>query len=302
MKVRSNNEINRMINSGEINSGLSGRNLLINGGFDIWQRGDSFIDPVASFLADRWSSRSTVDVGGTKRVASNSFYTEKHMLIEYTNATSYDYLIQNVEGKKVAGENCTYSLQVYIDTACDFRATFKTFEAGVETGAIQSPTTTVNETGKWVDISWTLVMPAATSSLLASDDYMQVFLKIAGDGTDTIGTNKVRFRRVKLEQGSVATPFETVPIADTLARCQRYYAEFSQQQALLQRLLGGNTTGYAVVNFTQEMRITPIVGDITVSNGTPSLWASAYATGFTVQSSGMDTLGYLSGWTADAEL
>ena len=71
----------------------------------------------------------------------------------------------------------------------------------------------VEDTNYKYDTEYTLSGDGITTSQITSPS----------SGDWTIPDVPRTARNIQLEEGSVATPFEVVPIADTLSRCQRYY-------------------------------------------------------------------------------
>jgi hypothetical protein len=121
-----------------------------------------------------------------------------------------------------------------------------------------------------------------------------------------IGTNGATFyvTGVKLEIGSVATPFNRQSLAKSLADCQRYY-QTSSTYMILYNGVASALFGHDVQLFV-PMRSTPTIVYVSPSyvnasgiatNGVSASAIQIYATGTAV-----GTSNFLSGYTASAEL
>ena len=93
---------------------LDGANLLINGGFTVWQRGESFTIPrtgygTGKYTADRWRVWANADsTGGNITVTK----VEDGMHIEADGAGFATYRFEEAEVKKLSGKTVTLSQSV----------------------------------------------------------------------------------------------------------------------------------------------------------------------------------------------
>jgi hypothetical protein len=193
-------------------------NAIINGAFDIWQRGTSFTNTsVQEYTADRWR--------------------------EYTGAVTVE------RSTDVPNNNFTYSLEASITTT-GFNIVGQRIES--DNAKTLSDTVTLSFWGK--SISGTSVIRYNARRATAKDDFTTTTSIIAEDlelspstdwkrysSTFTIppeakqngfeiriirdGASVYRITGVQLESGTVATPFKlnTPNIQAELAACQRYY-------------------------------------------------------------------------------
>ena len=95
-------------------------------------------------------------------------------------------------------------------------------------------------------------------------------------------------RNIQLEEGSVATPFEQVPIADTLARCQRYYEK-------MEMTIPSGTTEIYWFKVTKRIPIPTITSS-------DANWITTSNTNGNMCRFERDTGGFTSTITIDAEL
>jgi len=198
------------------------RNQLINGQFEIWQRGTSITSNSPVYTADRWyvsgapgSNPYTVERSQTAPVGfpyslsiPSGTFTGLQQGIE----------IQNTKGSPFA-ENSQWTLSFWCDKLptsafLKWRATvgndgnsadaanFSGFTAGDTSGTFTKYTTT-----------FTILSTRPSSS--------QICLNVAILLDDSLGGHKIA--GVQLEPGPVATPFELRPIGLELSLCQRYY-------------------------------------------------------------------------------
>ena len=127
---------------------------------------------------------------------------------------------------------------------------------------------------------------------------------------------------VQLEEGSVATPFEQLPIGQTLSLCQRYYQKSLAAEQNFQTTLLGTSSRIIVgsIALRVTMRITPVwqitdtadtVGKIsvysdtsaTVTPGIGYFLMASDANGVNMQTDDPTAVhGWYYSWTADAEL
>jgi hypothetical protein len=256
---------------------VAGKNFVINGGMDIWQRGTSISIGGASdgYTSDRWrlftqsGQASTVSRQATSdttnlpniqycaRVQRNSGQTG-------TGQMSFIQGLETVNSIPFAGKIVTLSF--YARAGANFSPTSSTFNFMIYTGTgtDQFPTSYTGGATAFVSTvnlttTWTRYTVSGTIPTTATEIGVYAYWSATG----TAGTNDyVEITGVQLEVGSVATPFSRAggTIQGELAACQRYYFRFANSAATANYGLGYayNTTSAAIQLRTPvTMRITP---------------------------------------------
>lgn len=228
-----------------INGGpLAGfRNAIINGNFDIWQRGTSFSASV--YAADRWRneylgssaamSRQPFTLGQGNVPGEPPFFS-RTVVTSVAGASNYSILLQRIEGVRTfAGQTVTISFWAKADAsrpiAVELLQWFGTggspsfMVSGIGATKVAIGTT-------WQQISLTVTVPSIGGKTLgtAGDDYLALYIWFDGGSSHnarnaTLGQQSGTFdiARVQVEPGGFRTPFELRPLATELALCQRYY-------------------------------------------------------------------------------
>ena len=217
------------------NTPLSHRNLLINGGFDVWQRETTFSSlSTSTYTADRWqvyaagtstitATRQTFSVGQTD-VAGNPKY---YLRIDNTpdTGTSWMEIFQRIEDVTYfSGVNVTLSFYIKSNknitnnTKANF---YQNFGSGGST-QVTTSSSNFNITTSWAKKEVTVSLPSISGKTVGSSSYLEVRLLQDSIGAIAADTT-IDFAQMQLELGSVATPFEHRSYGDELAMCQRYY-------------------------------------------------------------------------------
>jgi len=281
------------------------RNRLINGGFDVWQRGAGPWS-ANSYTADQWFMWQT----GSGMTVTRQAFALGNVIAGYepTNylravvasvagAGNNATLVTKLEGvRSFAGQTVTLSFWAKADAP-----KFLSVELEQYFGATGTPSTSVPGIGAtkiaitttWTRYTVTIAVPSIAGKILGTSgtDVVNVLLWLdAGSShnarTASLGQQSGTFDiwGVQLEPGAVATPFEVKPIGDILARCHRYF-----------RRITGDTyvtigTGFQSASATlakcwvplsTPMRVLPTVGFSGVTqimragNGTGVMAASA---------------------------
>jgi hypothetical protein len=255
-----------------INNGpLAGmRNAIINGNFDIWQRGTGFINPATgAYTVDRW--RVFYDGSGATRVIERVNFPlgqtgvpgEPVYMLRFaqtvggTGATSNAFFQPIEDVRTFAGQQVTISFYMRSTTA----ATLPSIQIVQNFGTGGSPSaqvfttllTSVSITTSWQRIQATVTVPSILGKALGSNGDSNLSLDI---GFPLNTTFSFDIAQVQVEPGPVATPFERRPIGTELALCERYY-----------QVIDGRAGGYIVsgaaityrIPFRTLMRTTPTV-------------------------------------------
>jgi hypothetical protein len=295
------------------------RNAIINGNFDIWQRGTSFTPAALSrvFLADRWNvyrdgSGSTVTfsrlpfaLGQTNVPGEPTYALRCYQTVAGTGGT-YNIVQQFIEGVRTfAGQ--TVTLSFYARAASGINLPEVAISQSFGTGGSPSAEVGVNLdtnvalTTTWQKFTYTATLPSISGKTLGTngDDHVRVrfFLPVNQ-------ISDISIARVQLESGSVATPFEQRSIGEELALCQRYF-----QDSRL-GLQGTATAASQVVTasclYPVQMRDTPTItnnSDTPVNGTLASFSNSKYGLSWQLTST---AAGFMAQntiyWTADAEL
>jgi hypothetical protein len=276
------------------------RNKLINGNFDIWQRGTSLVSGTGDrYLADRWvngSSGTTYTVSrqvfalGQTSVSNEPIYFHRTTVSSVVGSTNNAVLRQRIEGvRTLAGKTVTLSFWAKADSnknlSVEFAQNFGT--GGTPTSQIVSigvRKLSLNNT--WQKFTITTNIPTLNSNQVLGIDnnnYLNcLFWFDSGSSlnnrNDSLGHQSGTFdiAQVQLEEGPAATPFEQRPIGLELSLCQRYY------EIVTAGIEQSNTTtnmpvAYAAkfvvpkrtTNFTIENEILIASGNSTLNPATP---------------------------------
>jgi hypothetical protein len=211
-------------------------NVIINGAFDIWQRGISLNLPsgVNRYLADRFGIR--VDSPSGTPVYSRQSFTpgaapvagnEGTFFARFTtggNVTCsvFNYPIEDV--RTFAGQTVTISFWMKTSTAKTFTMTIRQ-DFGSGGSSVVDQTATYTTTTSWQRFTQTFNLASISGKTIGTNNYL-LFQPISY--TSQTGNFDVDIWGVQLEAGAVATPFKrnSPSIAAEFAACQRYYQRY----------------------------------------------------------------------------
>ena len=218
-----------------IEGSLSGRNKLINGAMEIFQRGTSFSSAGNAYNADRWFVDNNGGGGGRSTDVPDGFnYSLKIDPSSGGNAVPRQAIELSAAGEGGvfrSGQKFTLSFYLKSDNAGEAINIF------VASGTTVNATTTgqVNDTstGLTTATSWTRYTYTFTSNNVGgSDTCYNIVPYVSTPSGATYWTG------FQLEIGSQASPFEHEPVGVTLSKCQRYY----------QTIISNNQNGTVMVN------------------------------------------------------
>ena len=268
-------------------SNLSGiasgfRNRIINGDFNIWQRGTSPVPATGGFLADRFMYVKI----GTSVHSSAAHATAKPTLTQSGHYSNYAFVLrcttadvalgagdgcrvsQWIEGYNIQdlmGKICTLSFWVYATKTGTYCVSFQ--NDGVDRAYVVEYTVAAAST--WQKITVTLTMDdgatgvwdfksgrglrvnwvvgcGSTYHAPSTDSWLDGNYWATSNQVNSMDTadNYFLLSQVQLEVGSVPTSFENRPYTQELVLCQRYYEKsFYWSQAPAAGQITGHMAG-----------------------------------------------------------
>jgi hypothetical protein len=201
--------------------GAGRRNILINGDFQVSQRGDftTASSMPNAYKLDRWlcdrNGTATLqhttghDIPGTPAIC------KAVKLVQTVTGTNYLGVRQKIENPtQYVGRTITYSAWVRSNTP---NARIEWYTQGTAQLAI-GPGHSGN--GEWEYLSFTATMTGNPST----NWYVDAFIDNGAYSNTTITAGDfIEFTMAQLEIGTVATPFEHRSYGEELALCQRYF-------------------------------------------------------------------------------
>jgi len=209
---------------------VGGKNFIINGGMDVWQRGTSSSSSGGYYTADRWYQVSgSVTYSQETSIVPTGFQYALKGTTSASVQVLYGQAIETAHAIRLAGQ--TVTLSYYGATSDSSSVYFRIDYATTVDQGISSGTWTIINT---ITKSATPTMPSspqqATFAIPSNAKTLRVFIGNAGSqasgGTTTI-------TGVQLEVGSVATPFSRAggTLQGELALCQRYLPAITNVQS-----------------------------------------------------------------------
>jgi hypothetical protein len=220
---------------------VAGKNLVINGNYDIWQRGTTFASVVSAvYTADRFTS-TTSGTGINSTVTqdtsvpnANSIYSMKYTqtggaasVVEYATR----YWPETQDAMRLAGKTVTLSFWYKSNKTGTHGARMSN---GSQTGGADSSVGfNVVAANTWQYITWTTAVPYGSITAIntapnAGIGILDIGFRVGGTGvgfTSIASGDYFQISQLQLEIGSTATPFSRSAgtIQGELAACQRYF-------------------------------------------------------------------------------
>jgi hypothetical protein len=202
--------------------GAGRKNLIINGGFDVWQRGTSGNksgNGYGGYLsADRWASY--YDGTNLSQVSATINSLPQYALRITSTTGNAIYSYQKVEkgSSIVSGKTITFSYWARASTPMQLSREFRFYDSATQNTIVQIEPPSFPITTSWQKFTETRIL---TDTYLNNtrDLYVLFFVPTADMSTG----DYIEITNVQLELGSVATEFEHRSYGEELALCQRYY-------------------------------------------------------------------------------
>jgi hypothetical protein len=251
--------------------GAATTNAVINGGFDIWQRGTSFTNPADNtYVSDRWGVRHNgtgvtrtitreTFTPGTAPVAGyeGAFFLRSAQTVAGTGQTFNNLFTRIEDVRSFANQAITVSFWARcssgtINTSAGMEQYFGVGGSGSVFPFLGNLTLTTD----WTRFTFTITVPSISGKTIGTNSFLQLAIGIPQNAISTID-----FWGVQLEAGSTATPFKrnANSLQGELAACQRYYFRQSGTGNLLGDTGVAYSTTAAIVpcGLPVEMRVPP---------------------------------------------
>ena len=284
--------------------GAGRRNLLINGGFTISQRGD-YTSATSitnnNYYLDRWN----MDFQGMNAVIENNTAdlpngnTVKTAKIRATGSgTGYMQIRQKMEVESWM-DNQTITMSVWVRSNTAYPRLRLESGSGV-TGNNLDGSDIYSGSGEWEKLTFTTLLKDGLTGFSIGVVFWN------GSTVAVANNDYMEIAQVQLELGKVATPFEHRSYGEELALCQRYYYKYPNTPSWgYQTVELGSTYTRTMFFFPQTMRATPSMANITYNTSTGNV-GPQFTTTDSVSLYANPSLGgsgqFGGGWTADAEL
>lgn len=297
-------------NGGPVSPYIAGKNALINGGMDIWQRGTATGSITTGFVygADRWCSVSGATTAMTvSRQATGD--TTNLPNIQYcarvqrtagqtgTSFVQFGQSLESVNSIPFAGK--TVTLSFYARAGSNYSSASNLINIILQTGTGTDQQVLSGFTGSSNPINTSATLTTTwqrfTFTTTLSSSLTQIGVDLFYTPTGTAGANDYfEVTGVQLELGPVATPFSRAggTIQGELANCKRYLPTLALGTG--NNPLGysaSTTTSYINISFDVQARVAPTgvyvpaYADFRLYNKSGSFGAP---TGITINSGGQN--------------
>ena len=220
------------------------RNRLINGDFQVWQRGTTFAPTtgVQTNVADRWQAFINGTVGSLS-ISRSELTQGRRQQIKALTGSAPSYGFQWVQNTAGSGQTVKYFEEKIENLrqfqSCAVRVSFIGFcsSGSVDCGAVLlydygtggSPTATAASSSSPFTLTstvqrfaFTITVPDFSSDTFGSDGPHTSFMR-ARINLPLNATHNVTFTDFQVEVGEATTPYDRRQFADELRDCQRYY-------------------------------------------------------------------------------
>lgn len=248
------------------------KNYIINGGFDIWQRGTT--QSTNDYGSDdRWYN---TNIGSTKihsqqvftlgqsDVPNNPIYFSRTIVTSVVGVSNYVNKTQRLENvSTLAGKTVSLSFFAKADANKNISVDFAQFFGSGGSPTIEGiGSQKIALTTSWQKITLVVAIPTVSGKTITSGNYLScVFWFDAGSNynarTNSLGQQSGTFdiSSVCLVDGSTPQDYQAENVGDTLLKCQRYFKNLSGIYRMA--YFGTDYLAFGLPSLLNEMRATP---------------------------------------------
>jgi len=240
------------------------RQALINGNFDVWQRGTSF-NLGFGYGPDRWyySVVATSVTGTISRQAFSPGQTDvpnnpKYFMRVNPTALSgctFFAVGQRIEGvEKFAGMKATLSFWAKADAARTIGINLDQVFGGGGSSAAFNFIGNASLTTDWKRFTMTVTLPSISGKVVGTSDYLNLVMNLP-----TSTTFVIDIAQVQINAGDVAQPYMPRAFAEELMLCQRYYERWDHAEGRINfvGIVESSTAVRAPLHFKVKKRVAP---------------------------------------------
>lgn len=206
------------------------RNVLINGAFQVWQRGTSFASSATyAYGPDRWMIGLVTNCTLSRQTGPSGFQfcsrVQRNVGIAAATTIYFGCSMETVDSIALAGKTVTISFQARAGAgysggplSCFLRSgtgTDQNVFAGAMTGSVDFVQGTSTLSTDWQQFEFSGTVPTNCNELAVFFFYNPTGVAGAADYYEIAA--------VQLEVSPAFTVFDHIPFAETYAMCQRYY-------------------------------------------------------------------------------
>ncbi|HEY9081351.1 hypothetical protein [Magnetovibrio sp.] len=246
------------------------RNKIINGRFDVWQRGTNFT-ATNIYTADRWDigtsaaptaitvSRQSFSAGQTDVPGEPTYFLR---LDKADNAAWPRHKIEDV--RTLAGQTATLSFYAKAGAVTTHDVTVNQIfgSGGSATVAATVTLSSANVGTGWAKYTATIELPSISGKTIGTNSYVEINIIPAG------GAVIYDLAQVQFEYGLVASPFEQRPPGVELGLCKWYFERRTATVAYRTFACGhvnSGTQARGIIDFATK-RTSPTLAFDTASN------------------------------------
>ena len=291
-------------------------NLLINGGFDIWQRGTLQTTLGSYGSDDRWTNQHNAStkshsqqafVAGQINVPNNPKYYSRTVVNSAGTSGSYVFKMQSIEDvTRLGGKIVTLSLWAKADASKNISLEMlQNFGSGGSANVQGIGVAKLALTTSWQLLTVTFTMPSVSGKTVGANSYtgLRIWFDCGSDlagPSGSLGNQSGTFdiANVQLNYGAVALPFVPRPLGVEEAMCWRYFYKAPSGVAKFSVNAANASSSRLDVQYPVPMRITPTTAFY--CSITPT---KAYETNLSCVLNGpVNVDWFINGYTADAEI
>ena len=250
----------------------AGKNKIINGAFNVWQRGTSIslTNNTYAYGADRFIAYLSFSAGtssfsqqtftpGTAPVAG--YEGQYFGRITCGSTSTYLELNQRIEDVRVfAGQTVTFSFWAKSSAAIVITPLFNQHFGSGGSTTVTTSASNITLTSSWVRYTNTITLPSISGKTIGTNSYLNASMTYA---SGTLNSATIDTWGWQVEAGSSATAFQTATgtIQGELAACQRYYYRTNPLTQPYADIVQGQAAGTGdvrfILRFPTTMRTTP---------------------------------------------
>lgn len=219
----------------------SGYNYIINPCFEVNQRGVASVNTTDAYPVDRWTtsiintqitaSQQAFTIGQTDVPGEPTNYL-RCVVTQSTNANDFGLFFTSIEDvRTLAGQTATLSFWAKASSVLSVGLEFiQNFGSNGSANVNFIGTNKITLSTSWTKYTALINIPSITGKTVGVSSYLRLKLWLCSGSDYSIQSSGIgqqsgtfEFANIKLESGSVATPFVKPTFAEELQKCMRYY-------------------------------------------------------------------------------